>query len=48
MLKRKAYDKLSDWKKKKIALCITTARQIGKATLIGEFAKNDYANFVEI
>ena len=50
MLKRKAYDKLSDWKKQKNkkALCITGARQIGKTTLIREFAKNNYANFVEI
>lgn len=48
MLKRKAYGKLSDWKKQKKAFCITTARQIGKTTLIGKFAKNNYANFVEI
>lgn len=50
MLKRKAYDKLSDWKKQKNkkALCITGARQIGKTTLLGEFAKNNYANFAEI
>lgn len=48
MLKRKAYDKLSDWKKQKKALCIKTARQIRKTTLIREFAKNNYANFVEI
>lgn len=50
MLKRKAYDKLLDWKKQanKKALCITGARQIGKTTLIREFAKQNYANFIEI
>ena len=48
MLKRKAYDKLSDWKKQKKALCIKTARQIGKPILIREFAKNNYSIFVEI
>lgn len=50
MLKRKAYDKLVDWKnrKKKPALFIYGARQIGKTTLIREFAKEHYENFVEI
>ncbi len=50
MLKRKAYNKLLDWKKQtnKKALCITGARQIGKTTLIREFAKQNYANFIEI
>ena len=50
MLKRKAYDKLVDWKnrKKKPALFIYGARQIGKTTLIREFAKEYYENFVEI
>ncbi len=50
MLKRKAYDKLIAWKKeeKKNALCILGARQIGKTTLIREFGKKNYENFVEI
>lgn len=50
MLKRKAYDKLLDWKNrnKKPALFIYGARQIGKTTLIREFAKEHYENFVEI
>lgn len=50
MLYRKAYDKLLDWrnKKKKTALFIYGARQIGKTTLIREFAKEHYENFVEI
>ena len=35
MLKRKAYDKLLEWKKEdqKKALCIIGARQIGKTTV---------------
>lgn len=50
MLKRRAYKKLLDWKnkKKKPALFIYGARQIGKTTLIREFAKEQYENFVEI
>ncbi len=50
MLKRKAYDKLMSWKNegRKKALCILGARQIGKTTLIREFAKNNYENFVEV
>ena len=34
--------------KNKKVLCITGARQIGKITLIKEFAKKNHANFVEI
>ena len=50
MLKRKAYDKLLEWKKesKKRALCIVGARQIGKTTLVREFAKENYEYFVEV
>ena len=50
MLKRKAYDRLIQWKNsnEKKALCITGARQIGKTTLIREFARENYENFVEI
>lgn len=50
MLKRKAYDKLTSWKAKQRhgALCIIGARQIGKTTLVREFAKNNYENFIEI
>ncbi|EXG78472.1 ATP-binding protein [Cloacibacillus evryensis] len=50
MLRRKAYDKLMEWKgtKKKKALCIIGARQIGKTTLIREFGRQNYENFVEI
>lgn len=50
MLKRKAYEKLLSWKSgpDKKALCIIGARQIGKTTLIREFGKKHYENFVEI
>ncbi len=50
MLRRKAYDKLTEWKAQpfKKALCIVGARQIGKTTLIREFARQHYENFVEL
>ncbi|MCF0230926.1 MAG: ATP-binding protein, partial [Enterococcus sp.] len=50
MLKRKTYSKLLDWKNNssKQALLITGARQVGKTTLIREFAANEYNNFIEI
>lgn len=50
MLYRKAYQKLLDWKESgaKQALCIVGARQIGKTTLVREFAKAEYGSFLEI
>lgn len=50
MLYRKAYKKLLEWKNRtnRQALFIYGARQIGKTTLIREFAKEQYENFVEI
>ena len=50
MLKREISEKLISWKnqKKKKALCIIGARQIGKTTIIREFAKEQYEYFVEI
>lgn len=50
MLKRDVYQKLSDWKKekKKKALCVIGARQIGKTTAIRAFAKENYEHFLEI
>lgn len=50
MLKREISRKLDSWKnqKKKKALCIIGARQIGKTTIIREFAKKNYEYFVEI
>ena len=50
MLKREISEKLISWKnqKKKKALCIIGARQIGKTTIIREFAKEQYEYFIEI
>lgn len=50
MLKRKVYDFLLAWRKQKHkkALCIFGARQIGKTTVIREFAKKNYKHFVEL
>ncbi len=49
MLKRKVTDKLLSWKQtSNKALLITGARQIGKSYAIREFAKQNYASYVEI
>lgn len=50
MLYRKTFDKLNKWKSQvhKKALCITGARQVGKTTIIREFAKQNYDSFAEI
>lgn len=50
MLRRKAYEKLLDWKAAQDhkALCVIGARQIGKTTIIREFAEKNYDCFAEI
>ena len=50
MLRRKAYDKLLEWKKKagKRCLMIEGARQVGKTYLVREFGNNEYDSFIEI
>lgn len=50
MLRRKAYQRLLDWKNNPNhkALCVFGARQIGKTTLIRRFGKENYKHFVEI
>ena len=50
MIKRKLYDYLLEWKKtkKKEALLIKGARQVGKTYLVREFGKNEYDSFIEI
>ena len=50
MLEREISEKLKLWRtqKNKKALCIIGARQIGKTTIIREFAKQEYENFIEI
>lgn len=44
MLKREITEKLYSWKneKRRKALCVIGARQIGKTTTIREFAANEY------
>lgn len=50
MLERKIYRKLDEWKwtSDKKAMCIIGARQIGKTTIIREFAKKNYEHYVEV
>lgn len=50
MLERKLYARLLQWKsqKRRKALCISGARQVGKTTLIRQFGKEQYKHFVEI
>ena len=50
MLKRKAYEKLMEWKSlsDKHCLMIKGARQVGKTYLVREFGKNEYESFIEI
>ena len=50
MYKRKIIRFLSDWSKKpnKEAVLIKGARQVGKTTVVREFGKRNYRNFVEI
>lgn len=50
MLYRKAMERLKEWKAQpaKKALCVIGARQIGKTTLIREFARENYKYFAEI
>lgn len=51
MFKRKAYDKLLDWKQSSdghSALLIEGARRIGKTTVAEEFAKNEYSAYVMV
>lgn len=48
MLKRKIYDALLEWKKKKDRECLLVqgARQIGKTFIIEEFGKKNYARYI--
>ena len=50
MLKRKAYDKLLEWKNanNKKCLIVKGARQVGKTYLVREFGKREYDSFVEL
>ncbi len=49
--KRKAYDKLLEWKKlysEKYAVLLEGARQVGKSTIAETFAKNEYRFYIMI
>lgn len=50
MLKRKAYQKLLEWKNAHPHNCLMVqgARQVGKTYLVREFGKKEYKSFVEI
>ena len=50
MFRRKIINELSEWKKDKTnkALLIKGARQVGKTTIVRQFAKENYKNFIEI
>lgn len=45
MFRRKAYDKLVEWKRSSgghTAMLIEGARRVGKSTIAEEFARNEY------
>ena len=49
--KRKAYDKLLEWKKlysEKYAVLLEGARRVGKSTMAETFAKNEYRSYILI
>ena len=49
-IKRKAYEDLILWKKKKAktALLVNGARRVGKSFLVEEFAKNEFKSYIKI
>ena len=51
IFKRKLYDNLLEWKRRKngsSALLIEGARRVGKSTIVEEFAKNEYESYILI
>ena len=49
VFKRKIYNKIREWKNisdGKTALLIEGARRIGKSTIVEEFAKNEYDDYM--
>lgn len=50
MLKRKIISQLTGWKEESVnkALLIKGARQVGKTTIVRQFARSHYENFIEI
>ena len=51
MLKRKAYERLVEWKRRsngKTALLVEGARRVGKSTLVEEFGRNEYRSYLVV
>ena len=51
MFRRKAYDKLLDWKERyanSYSILLEGARRVGKSTIVEEFAKNEYDSYILI
>ena len=51
IFKRKAYQKLLDWKQNsngKTAVLVEGARRVGKSTLVKQFAQNEYESYILI
>ena len=51
VFRRKIYDDILDWKRKndgRTALLVEGARRIGKATIVEEFARNEYKSYILI
>ena len=51
IFKRKAYQKMLDWKREsvgKTALLVEGARRVGKSTLVRQFAENEYESYILI
>lgn len=51
IFKRKCYEKLLEWKQKscgKSAILLEGARRVGKTTLVTEFAKREYSDYIYI
>lgn len=50
MLKRRAYEQLTQWKQHTTqqGLLVTGARQVGKTTLIGQFGNDHYEQLAEL
>ena len=47
--RRKAYDKLLEWKKKysdNYAILLEGARRVGKSTIAVNFARNEYKSYI--
>ncbi len=51
MFKRKAFEKLKNWKDKKApkySVLLEGARRVGKSTIAEEFAKREYKSYIKV